>query len=166
MRIWAQDPDPIGILPTKQELGEDENYPPHNVLKHDVWTCFWVFWMEEQKASISQALESGCKKRHSLAGTFFQGIISGNCVKTQYYSWCFKGSHPLSRDTTRHTYSCRWESKQKCYVLAAATPAENISFHLIFCPAWGAGGGRHSPAAENSAFWGQSTENCTNLALL
>lgn len=81
---------------------------------------------EEKKAFVSQALENSCKKRPSLAGTFFQGSISGNCVKTQYYSWCFKGSHPLPRDTGQHTYSCRWEWKQKCYVLAAATPAENI----------------------------------------
>lgn len=44
--------------------------------------------------------------------------------------------------------------------------AENISFHLIFCSTWRAGGGRHSPAEEDSIFWGQSIENCTNLALL
>lgn len=37
---------------------------------------------EEEKASISQALENSCKKRPSLAGTLFQDSISRNCVNT------------------------------------------------------------------------------------
>lgn len=43
-------------LRARASIGEDENHPPHNILKHHVWTCFWLFWTKKNRKSLSPRL--------------------------------------------------------------------------------------------------------------
>lgn len=37
-------------------IGEDEKHPPHNMLEHYVWTCFWLFWTKNNRNPPSPRL--------------------------------------------------------------------------------------------------------------
>lgn len=85
----------------------------------------------------SKAASVGIVSRHNTTADALKVLI--------HYLETPLGTHIPADGNQRKT-------SKKRYVLAAATPAESISFHLIFCPIRGAGGGRRSLNAEDSAF--------------
>lgn len=146
--------------------GEDGNHSPQNILNHDVWTRFWLFWTKKNRKPPSPRLWRTAVRKDSLwlrhsSKAASEGVVSrhnttAHALKVlMHYLGTLLGTYiPADGNESRNVM---------CQQLPAA---ENISFHLIFFSTWGAGGGRHSPAAKDSLFWGRSTENCTNLALL
>lgn len=133
----------------KASIGEDGNHPTQNILNHDVWTCFWPFWTKKNSLHLpgsvrkdslwlghsSKAASEGIVSRHNTTAHALKVLI-------HYLGTLLSTYIPADGNESRNV---------TCQQLLAA---ENISFHLIFCSTWGAGGGRHSPAAEDSIFWG------------
>lgn len=143
---------------TSARNAKNESHPPQNIIDYNVWMWSWLFWTKNRKPPRLQRTDT--RKDPLWQGHSSKAASAGMCQNTKLQLMLKRFSSIIWRRCSAHIIlQMGMKAAMFCITLAAATPAENTSFHIIFVSCLRIRRWEAQPCCRG---WG--TANCTSLA--